>query len=305
MSADELEDRSFRLSKLGEEATKLINDVKPFTDLVPIVMTIAAFLGGILLVGYAAKEHFFYDLSSIAALSLLFIIVFTFAFWLVITIIYGFISTVWLVWILLPIFSWIWRIRRLPAPTRLRPEVITRKRALFLFVLFLLWFGLLYPSKGTVPWEVVSMTGFAIGLLVGVSHTVSDEGDRRKLLFAGIFIYIMMLVLCFGSLLDNTMRFLNFRSAPHQLVSLNEQAYRKVSAIAAYAGVTVVSCQLAKDIWVLRETTLVWHGVGANAYLRIAGKADAGLLIPLPSDGVEVLNPTGIQLPRHCPWAVG
>lgn len=107
----------------------------------------------------------------------------------------------------------------------------------------------------------------------------------------------------FGSLLNSTMTILNFRSAPDQLVSLNEQAYGKVKDVSAYAGVPVVSCQVGKSIWVLRDATLVWHGIGATAYLRIAGKPDASLLIPLPNDGVEVLHSTGLQLPQHC-WAV-
>jgi hypothetical protein len=93
---------------------------------------------------------------------------------------------------------------------------------------------------------------------------------------------------------------LSFRSTPDQLVGLNEQAYSKVKAIAAYAGVTVVSCQVGKELWVLRRATLVWHGIGATAYLRIADRPDANLLIPLPNEGVEVFDWNGVQLPRHC-----
>jgi hypothetical protein len=73
MKADGSDDPRFRTIKLGDIVKEFINQVKPFGDLLPLVMKTAALLGGILLVGYAAKEKFFYDLSSIAAISLLLI----------------------------------------------------------------------------------------------------------------------------------------------------------------------------------------------------------------------------------------
>jgi len=150
-------------------------------------------------------------------------------------------------------------------------------------------------------------TGVLVGCVV-VTSPLPGERDRPMLLFGFLGVPLMMLFLyvspplsVFGSLLNSTMTILSFRSGPDQLVSVkNEQAYRKVKDIAAFAGVTIISCQVGKDIWVLREATLVWHGIGATAYLRITGKSDASLLIPLPNDGVEVLYSAGIQLPQHC-----
>jgi hypothetical protein len=280
------------------------------------VLQIAALLGGILLVSYAAKERFFYDLSSITAISLLFLTFFTFALFLILLVGYGFISTFWLVagffsggsWIRRRIFLWPVDVRRRPTITR---GVIVASFGVFFFFSVLPILDL-YLKNRTLPWPIIVYTVGA-GLMIGCAVITvplsplpgeSDRHGRRRLLSFIVLFPILTLPPFLDPLLNNTMMILNFRSTPDQLVSLNDQAYRKVSAIATYAGVPIRSCQVTKDFWVLREATVVWHGIGAMAYLRITGKPDASLLIPLPSDGVEVLNSTGIQLPQHCPWAV-
>ena len=57
--ADEVDDRRFHARKLGDDVKIFIDEVKPFTDLLPFAVKIAAFMGGALLIGYASKEHFF------------------------------------------------------------------------------------------------------------------------------------------------------------------------------------------------------------------------------------------------------
>jgi hypothetical protein len=61
MTADESDDQGSRTSKLGDVVKEIINQVKPLNDLLPLIVTAVAFLGGLLLVSYATKERFFYD----------------------------------------------------------------------------------------------------------------------------------------------------------------------------------------------------------------------------------------------------
>jgi hypothetical protein len=317
--AGESSDRCSPTSKFGDSARKFLEEMKPFTDFLPIVGKISALIGGVLLVGYAAKEHFFYDLSSIAAISLLLLTFFIFSFIITALVAYGFISTLWLAMVVFYVISWIRRLLRRPTTVRRRPS-ITWGLVAYSLLLFV-WLALLLTvsvatAKSPVAWHIAEysfLTGFLMSCSVVSISSLPGENDERKLLFACLALPILMLFLPFGpqsgpgsllnvpgSLLNSTMTILSFRSAPDQLVSLNERAYRKVRAIAAYAGVNLVSCQVAQEFWVLREATLVWHGIGATAYLRIAGKPDASLLIPLPSDEVEVLSSTGTQLPQGC-----
>jgi hypothetical protein len=270
----------------------------------------AAFIGGSLLIGYASKEHFFYDLSSISVAALLIIIFFTFSFLLILLVMYSFLSMLWISWVLYYFMSWTYRRLRRPLKVQLRPN-ITWGRALYSLVLFVamaLPFLALYLQNRELAWPLVTyflLTGFLINCLVtteprpGQSKPPGQPSERQRFLLAFVGVPIVMLVYfgTFGSLLNSTMTFLSFRSPPDQLLRLNEQAYDKVRDIAASTSVKVRSCQVGKDFWVLRDATLVWHGVGATAYLRIPGTGEASLLIPLPNDAVEVLYSTGIQLP--------
>ena len=306
--ADESDDLRSRTSEFGDAVKKFIDDVKPFTELLPHAVQIAAFIGGALLVGYAVKEHFFYDLSSIAAIALLFITFFSFSLILILFIIYTFLGTMWIAWVLYHFMSWIGPCIRLPIVRPLRPAV-TRGRVVFSLLLFLWMAVLLFFAKWTtITLPVIGYTittGFIMNCVFIISP-LPGESERLQLLLTFLGVPLLMFLVfsgppsVFGSLLNSTMTILSFRSAPDQPVSLNEQAYEKVRAIATSAGVTMDSCQVAKNSWVLKEATLVWHGIGATAYLLITGKPDASLLIPLPNDGVEVLYSTRLQLPRHC-----
>jgi hypothetical protein len=241
---------------------------------------------------------------------LLLITFFTFSFVFIGLVVYSFISMLWIVVVVYYITRWIRRILRRPT-AQLRPN-ITKKLILFSFFLFVTIatsIAVNYLKQG-VNWSLVGyflFTGFLINCLV-ITSPLSGESDRSRLLFAFIGLPILMLFWSFspqsdvtvGSLLNRTMTALSFRSGPDQLVTLNEQAYRKVSGIAAYAGVTLFPCQVGKDFWVLREARLVWRGIGTTAYLRIGEKPDASVLMPLPNDGVGVLDLTGTSLPQHC-----
>jgi hypothetical protein len=264
MTADDLDLRS-RTSSLGNDLKKFIDELKSLADLLPLLVKIAAFIGGALLVGYAAKEHFFYDLSSIAAISLLFITFFAFSLILIALVIYSFLSMLWIAVVIYRVMSWYRRIRsRTPLVRQLRPE-ITRGRVAFSLLLFL-WMALLLATKWAAAAQPMVEYMIGTGLLISifvVSSRLPGEKEKPRLLFAFLGLPILMLFMfsgppsVFGSLLNSTMTILSFRSAPDQLVSLNEQAYDKVRTIAAYAGVTVSPCKVAKDVWVLREATLV------------------------------------------------
>ena len=51
---------------------------KPISDWIAFILKIIGGIGAFLLIAYTAKEHFFYDLSSLAAISLLLLVAFTF-----------------------------------------------------------------------------------------------------------------------------------------------------------------------------------------------------------------------------------
>src|SRR5690348_9334280 len=97
--ADESDDRRSQTRKLGADIKQFIDEVKPFTDLLPTVVKMAAFIGGALLIGYASKEHFFYDISSISVLALLIIVFISFSLLLILTVVYAFLSMLWISWI--------------------------------------------------------------------------------------------------------------------------------------------------------------------------------------------------------------
>jgi hypothetical protein len=59
MKADDLDYPRSRTSKIGDDIKKFIDDLKPITDLLPLVVKMAAFIGGALLIFYASSEHFF------------------------------------------------------------------------------------------------------------------------------------------------------------------------------------------------------------------------------------------------------
>ena len=240
--------------------------------------------------------------------SLLFITFFAFSFMLIVFLIYTFLSTMWMAVVLYYFASWIRRRTRRPIVRQLRPA-ITWRRVAYSFFLFLWLAALLLAGTRTATTSPMVQYTIATGFLMGsifVTSPLPGESDRQSLLFAFLGVPLLMFLLVvgppsvFGSLLNSTMTILNFRSAPDQPVNLNEQAYGKVTAIARSVGVTVDSCKVAKDSWVLKQATLVWHGVGATAYLLITGKPGASLLIPLPNDEVELLYSTGLELPVHC-----
>ena len=249
----------------------------------------------------------------------LIITVVTLSFFVLLLFYYKSLSVLWLslgvLWLILlgyNILVWTYAMRRPTIIVQLRPY-ITWRWALYsigLLAMMTLSFLGVYLQKREVPWPIVGyflFTGFMINCVVTTERRPSEnkapvESERLRLLFGFVGVPILTLFFfgAFGSLLNSTMTFLNFRSPPDQLLRLNEQAYDKVRDIAAYASVKVRPCQVGKDFWVLRDATLVWHGVGATAYLRIPGTGEASLLIPLPNDAVEVLYSTGIQLPQYC-----
>jgi hypothetical protein len=89
--------------------------------------------------------------------------------------------------------------------------------------------------------------------------------------------------------LDRSMIMLSFRSEPDQYITLAQSSYRKLSALASAARTQVSSCELGKDLWLLRGVTVVWHGIGATSYVRISNTSDLSLLVPLPSGEVETV----------------
>ncbi len=64
---------------------------------------------------------------------------------------------------------------------------------------------------------------------------------------------------------------------------------KRVAAIAQAAKITVCAVPLEKDLWMMQDITVVWHGVGATSYLRLAASGKS-VLIPLPSNEVDTIR---------------
>lgn len=81
-------------------------DTKPISDWIALVLKIMGGIGAFLLIVYAAKEHFFYDLSSLAAISLLLLVAFAFSFLVAAAAFYAVVSMIWLPVALFWVISW-------------------------------------------------------------------------------------------------------------------------------------------------------------------------------------------------------
>lgn len=271
-------------------------DVKLISDWITLLLKIGGGIGALLLVAYAAKEHFFYDLTSFATVSLLLLMALAFSFLVIAASLYSAVSFVWLVALLFWIISrlsyqWLGHQPRV----RLRPA-ISKWRIGFSVVLFLLLAGTVSTSKQPTNWPLV-LWAVSIGFLISSAVCTEPIVPASANVFLQRILMILVLLIVmpfmfrgvFTYLLDRSMILLNFRSDPNQYVVLGEQSYRQVSALANTAGIQVSSCELRKDMWLLRGVILVWHGTGTTSYLRITGRSGQSLLIPLPSSEVGAI----------------
>jgi hypothetical protein len=142
-------------------------DVKQISDWLTLSLKVAGGIGGFLLVAYAARERFFYDLSSLAALSLLLLVVLLFSFLVLAASIYGTVSFLGIVAILFCAVSWIMRCCGHPVKVRLRP-FITKWRIVFSMILFC-YIVILVLAKPTAHWVVLewaALAGWAVACLI-------------------------------------------------------------------------------------------------------------------------------------------
>jgi hypothetical protein len=273
-------------------------DTKPISDWIALVLKIMGGIGAFLLIAYAAKEHFFYDLSSLAAISLLLLVAFAFSFLVAAAAFYAVVSMIWLPVALFWVISWTTRRFGHPPKVRLRPA-ITKWHVGFSFFMFLLMgsYILVAASKHSVTFPILhwfALTGFvAACLIVTEPITLTSGSSTLKRLLSALAVPVLLLFLVSGSfsyLLDRSMIILSFRSEPDQYVTLSEQSYRKVDALARTASIPMSACELRKDYWLIKGVTLVWHGIGTTSYLRVTGKPNVRLLIPLPSSDVQAIH---------------
>ena len=112
-------------------------DTKKISDWITLFLKIMGGCGAFLLFAYSAKEHFFYDLSSLAAVSLLLLVAFGFSLLLVAGALYGAVSLIWIPMILIWVISWITHRRGREPNAKLRTG-IPKWFAGFSFFMFLL-----------------------------------------------------------------------------------------------------------------------------------------------------------------------
>jgi hypothetical protein len=271
-------------------------DTKQISDWITLLLKIMGGYGAFLLIAYSAQEHFFYDLSSLAAVSLLLLVAFGFSFLIAALVLYAVVGLMWVPVILFWGISWITRWFGHPPKVRLR-RIITKWHVGFSAFMFLLMASFVAAAQHPVSFPLLdwfALTGIVVAAVIVAEPITQTSGDstQKRLLFA-LSVPLLLLLAVSGSfsyILDREMILLSFRSDPDQFVTLSEQSYRKVDALAHTAGIPVSACELKKDFWLLKGVTLVWHGIGATSYLRITGNPAQTLLIPLPSSEVDAIH---------------
>jgi hypothetical protein len=293
--SDKAIERPSSIVEAWETIKKL--DTKKVSDWITLFLKIMGGYGAFLLFAYSAQEHFFYDLSSLAAVSLLLLVAFGFSLLLAAGALYGAVSLIWIPMILIWVISWITHRRRRQPNTKLRTG-IPKWLAGFSVFMFLLLGSLIIAgaSKQSFSYPLLlwfASTGFIVAFLIAAEPANPTSGGsthKELLLLPAVPFLVLFMSGSFGFFLDRAMILLSFRSGPDQYVTLAEQSYRKVDALSHAAGIQVSACELRKDFWLLKGVILVWHGIGATSYLRITGKPAQTLLIPLPSTEVDAIH---------------
>lgn len=231
---DDADGRRSSINELGKDVKSLIAGIKSITELLPLLVAIAAVTGGALMIGYASQEHFFYDLSSISAITLLIITFLTFSFIIMLLSVYSFVSMLWISRCMYYILVWANDLRGRRVIVQLRTYV-TNGWVLFysvlVFISMVLSLILLY-LQNKIVWPIVwylFMVGFTMNCFVTTVPRPSEgrppgESERFKLLFGFVGLPIVFLFYygILGSLLNSTMTFLNLRSPQGQLIAINE-----------------------------------------------------------------------------------
>ena len=139
------------------------------------------------------------------------------------------------------------------------------------------------------------------GFLINMLLFTKEAESSREIGIGRRFAYLIPILLVFfamtGSasyLTRRSMILLSFRYEPNSAVVLHEIAYQKVAAIARTAGLPICATLFEKDLWMLQKATVVWHGVGATSYLKLAASEETpqekSVLIPLPSNELEPIR---------------
>ena len=289
------------------KALKNISDLA--SSCMGLLLKISVVCGGAILLIYAALEGFFYDTSSIAAISILVFVVSAFVALVLLLLIYGGVTSVWFIALIL----WFGRRRtKRSYSLRLIPFLDRREVwgfSLFMFCLLALAVLVGWQAGKSIRFEDMLyswIAGFLIVIVLGVksernkpseqtnieeSATVGGElSGNLNIIWRILGAFLVPLLLLSSvyhetgrHLVYQTMTMLSFRTEPPQPVLLADQAYHTVSAIADAEAISVSSCQLKNGQWLLGGVTVVWHGVGMIAYLRIHGKSGDSVLIAVPS----------------------
>lgn len=175
---------------------------------------------------------------------------------------------------------------------------------LILFVLFVGWrAGLPVRFEDFV---FVLFAGFIIVMFLGVRVERSDTNSQsnasgtgtlsgghlgdlsmvQRIMGASLLPLVMLSSIYHATesrVLNRTMVMLSFRAEPPTFVLISDQAYQTVSGVASAQAISVPSCRLENDHWLLGNVTVVWHGVGLTSYLRLHGKSGNSVLIAIQS----------------------
>lgn len=145
------------------ESAKTI-DTKQISDWFALLLKMAPAFGALPLVLYAFKEHFYYDLSSLAAVGLLVLVAFAFSVLLGLSALYGFVSTLWVTTVLFRTVAWTGLFGR-PPKARIRSGIVKPYIQLLSFFVFtqtglLLAASTHHPRPQSWLWPI--LTGYLI-----------------------------------------------------------------------------------------------------------------------------------------------
>jgi hypothetical protein len=256
---------------------------------------LATFSGGILLIIYAIKERFFYDVSSLAAIGVLLVVTLSFAFVLAYGVALCFFCSLSLIWLgILVLRMFGWSSERIVQPLNnwivLTASVVT--------LAFVTCFTIQQVNFG--KWlfltEVTyfSIAGFLLALFFAIEPVTPVNSSQRLSQNALIGLILIMSPMMLvprgtGLILNQVMDLLSLRSLPNAPITITDALHDKIAAIASAEAFTFKPCHLQKNLWITRELTLIWHGPGSTSFAALGEGTNRSMIIPVPSADVDAL----------------
>ena len=160
---NEMEHTTVTRIKVAQEQVNLL------AALLGLVVKSSIGLGALIFLLYATKEHFFYDISSLSAIAILLFIACAFSMLIMVGLLYGAISSLWMV----RIFVWLSRFGKREEPLRLIEFLSSKWLTLFSVILFFLMGLLIF-----VPFSEGESVNLQVPIYFFTKRLLSDSFIR-------------------------------------------------------------------------------------------------------------------------------